>query len=85
MRLILSDNGKDMRRAVRRENAKNKALGTRKSLAKRSKGLYLHDDDELVTTVYKRNHVEQTGRLRLIKGALPGAARNLKRDAETVS
>jgi hypothetical protein len=71
MRLIFNeDNGKDMRRAQRREAAKNKELRTRKQLAKRSKGLYTHDDEELIETVYKRNHVEQTGRLRLLKGAV---------------
>jgi hypothetical protein len=70
MRLILSENGKDMRRAKRREHAKNKNLITRKSLAARSKGLYTHDDPELIETVYKRNHVEQTGRLRQLKGAV---------------
>ncbi len=69
-------------RALKRHRQRCYTLRQRRCLAARTKGLWMHDDPECITCVYKRNDREQTGRLRLLKGCVGGAARRLRADKE---
>ena len=87
---LIFEGGKSNKRAQRRDAEKRRTARLKRDLIGRTKGAFVDDNGELEharldALIYKRNDREQKGRLRLLKGAVSGAARRQQRDAEALT